>query len=95
VPDAILEGCVAVEDADDFERAVWNGYRAGLADAGWAGDERAVRFAFAATPWLKFGWFDAALAAGTLDEAIAARWRAVRPLIDRLGEEARELASRA
>jgi Phosphotransferase enzyme family len=92
VPDAILDGFVAVEDADDLERAVWDGYRAGLAEAGWAGDERAVRFAFAATPWLKFGWLSPAVVSGTLDEATATRWQGVRPLIDRLGEEARELA---
>lgn len=95
VLDAILDGFVATEDADDLERAVWEGYRTGLCDAGWAGDERAVRFAFAATPWLKFDWLNAALASGAYDEATATRWRGARPLIDRLGEEARELASRA
>jgi hypothetical protein len=95
VPDAILDGFAAIEEADDLELAVWNGYRAGLADAGWVGDERAVRFAFAATPWLKFEWLNPALASGTLDEATVTRWRGARPLIERLGEEARELASRA
>lgn len=95
VPDAILDGFVAAEQVDDLERAVWDGYRAGLADAGWTGDVRAVRFAFTATPWLKYEWLNPALESGTLDEATATRWRGVRPLIDRLGEEARELASRA
>jgi Phosphotransferase enzyme family len=93
VPDALLDGFVAAEEADDLEREVWEGYRAGLADAGWAGDERAVRFAFAATPWLKFEWVRPALASRTLDAATEARWRGALPLIDRLGEEARELAS--
>jgi hypothetical protein len=95
VPDAILDGFVAAEQSDDLERVVWDGYRAGLADAGWTGDVRAVRFAFAATPWLKFEWLNPALASRTLDEATATRWSDIRPLIDRLGEEARELASRA
>ena len=93
VPDAILDGYVAAELGAELERAVWNGYRAGLADAGWAGDERAVRFAFCATPWLKFGWLDAAIGSDTIDETTATRWQGARPLIDRLGEEARELAS--
>jgi Phosphotransferase enzyme family len=94
VPDAILDGFVAIEEADELERAVWTGYRAGLSDAAWAGDERTVRFVFAATPWLKFDWLTPALASGGYDEATAMRWRGARPLIDRLGEEARELASR-
>ena len=93
VPDAVLDGFVGAEQADHLERVVWDGYRAGLDDARWAGDERAVRFAFTATPWLKYEWLSPALAARTLDEATATRWRATLPLIDRLGEEARELAS--
>jgi hypothetical protein len=95
VPDAVLDGFVTPEQADHLERVVWDGYRAGLDDARWAGDERAVRFAFTATPWLKYEWLNPALASGTLDEATATRWRGALPLIDRLGEEARELASRA
>ena len=51
VPDALLDGFVAPEQADELERTVWDGYRAGLADAGWSGDERAVRFTFCATRW--------------------------------------------
>jgi hypothetical protein len=95
VPDALLDGFVVAEQADELERAVWEGYRAGLADSGWSGDERAVRFAFCATPWLKYRWVPPALASWTLDAATQARWRATLPLIDRLGEEARELASLA
>ena len=94
VVDAILDGFVDAEHGDELERAVWRGYREGLAEAGWAGDESAVRFAFTATPWLKFEWVPPALASWH-DEATKARWRATLPLIDRLGEEARELASRA
>jgi Phosphotransferase enzyme family len=93
VPDALLDGFVAPEQADQLERVVWEGYRAGLADGGWAGDERAVRFAFCATPWLKYRWVPPTLEEWTLDEATVARWRGAMPLIDRLGEEARELAS--
>ena len=95
VPDALLDGFVAAEEAAELERAVWAGYRAGLADGVWAGDERTVRFAFCATPWLKYQWVPPALASWPLDDATKARWHATLPLIDRLGEEARELASRA
>ena len=95
VPDALLDGFVAPDQADELELAVWEGYRTGLADEGWTGDERAVRFAFCATPWLKYRWVPPALESWTLDDATQARWRGTLPLIDRLGEEARELASSA
>jgi Phosphotransferase enzyme family len=49
VPDALVDGFVAPEQSDNLERGVWEGYCAGLAHAGWTGDERAVRFAFCAT----------------------------------------------
>jgi hypothetical protein len=92
VPDAVLDGYVAAEQGAELERAVWSGYRAGLVDAGGPGDERAVRFAFCATPWLKYMWLDAALEAWSIDAETETRWRGVRPLIERLGEEARRLA---
>jgi hypothetical protein len=95
VPDTLGEGLLAAEQADELERAVWDGYRAGLTDAGWAGDEREVRFAFCAAPWLKYQWVRPRLASRTLDEATQAHLRGALPLIDRLGEEARELASLA
>jgi hypothetical protein len=95
VPDGLLDGFVAADQADELERVVWDGYGAGFADAGWAGDERRVRFAFCATPWLKYKWVRPALLSWTLDDATQARSRATLPLIDRLGEEARELASSA
>jgi Phosphotransferase enzyme family len=95
VPDTLLDGFAAAAEADRLERTVWDGYLAGLADAGWTGDERAVRFAFCATAWLKYRWLRPYLASRPLDEATQARWRATLPLIDRLGDEARELASRA
>ena len=92
VPDALLDGFVPGEQADELERAVWGGYLAGLAEAGWAGDERAVRFAFTATTWLKYEWLRPALASGTIDAETSATWGRTLPLIDRLGEEACELA---
>jgi hypothetical protein len=95
VPDTLFDGFAAAEEAIELERAVWDGYLAGLADAGWTGDERTVRFAFCATPWLKYHSLRAALASWPLDDATKTRWRATLPLVDRLGEEARELASRA
>jgi hypothetical protein len=95
VPDAVLDGFLAAEEGEKLKRAVWIGYRAGLAEAGWTGDEHTVRFAFCATGWLKYQWVAPALVSWPLDPATKARWRAALPLIERLGEEARELASRA
>jgi Phosphotransferase enzyme family len=94
VPDTLLDDFVPAEEAVELEAAVWDGYRAGLVEGGWTGDERAVRFAFCATAWLKYQWVPPALGSWPLDDATKARWRATLPLIDRLGEEARELASR-
>jgi hypothetical protein len=93
VPDATLDGFVRPDEGAELESAVWHGYRAGLVDAGWIGDEDAVRFAFCATPWLKYEWVPPALASWTLDDGTQARWRGALPLIDRLGEKARELVS--
>jgi hypothetical protein len=95
VPDTLLDGLVAAEEARELERVVWAGYLAGLAESGWSGEERVARFAFCATAWLKYQWVAPALEAWSLDEATKTHWRATLPLIGRLGEEARELASRA
>src|SRR5438309_3595584 len=42
VPDTLLDGFVAADRGAELEQVVWDGYLAGLADAGWPGDERAV-----------------------------------------------------
>jgi len=91
VPDTLLDGFAAAEEADELEAAVWDGYRAGLDDAGWPGDERDVRFAFCATAWLKYQWLPRHLASMPLDDGTRTRWRGALPLIDRLSKEAREL----
>ena len=39
----------------EFERLIWDGYLAGLHLSGWDGDERMVRFVYAATAALRFG----------------------------------------
>jgi hypothetical protein len=46
---------VDVEEARTLDSAVWQGYLKGMRAAGWDGDERAVRFAYAAYPALRWG----------------------------------------
>ncbi len=46
---------IGSEDARSLDCAVWEGYLAGLRTAGWTGDPRAVRFAYAAYPALRWG----------------------------------------
>jgi len=94
VPDTLLDGFVAADRGAELEQVVWEGYLAGLADAGWSGDERSVRYAFAAGAGLKYVWIRARLASGVEPET-ATRWRHVLPLLDELAEEALRLASEA
>ncbi len=67
------------------------GYQAGLADAGWRGDDRLVAFGAAALAVVRWGFFIPTIALGTaLDERrhAGAEQRFKRPLEDLLREEA-------
>jgi hypothetical protein len=92
VPDSLLDVFVPAEDADELERLVWRGYVDGLRAAGWAGEEDEVRFVYAATAGVKFAWIAAYIEMG---HERAHEWRPVVPFLDRMAEEALELASAA
>jgi hypothetical protein len=87
-PDTLLDAFVPAARGAELVRAIWDGYVAGLADAGWDGD---VRFTFVATVALKYAWIPAQLAAGRGRP----EWHDVVPLLDELADEALELASSA
>lgn len=53
--DSVWMGHVAPEQLPALERLVYQGYLAGLREAGWAGEERQIRLAFALTAALRFG----------------------------------------
>jgi hypothetical protein len=59
---------IAGERLPQFERAVLDGYLAGLCDAGWTGDERDVRAAYAAIGALRFGLLAGPVLAQARDE---------------------------
>lgn len=92
VPDTLLDSFVAPGDANALEGLVWDGYVDGLRASNWAGDIEDVRFVFVATMGLKFAWIPAHIALG---HKRAAEWRPVVPFLDRVAEEALELASAA
>jgi thiamine kinase-like enzyme len=105
VPDTVLDFHVGPEHLDDLYDAVAQGYTAGLREAGWAGDGRAVRLPMAATMAAKYAWIGPALARAVAGRhellngrplADTARWWAptVSFLLERAAE-ARELAARA
>jgi Phosphotransferase enzyme family len=83
VADAIADSVLAPELADEAAAAVWQGYAAGLADAGWSGDLDAIRWAYLRGTALRMSWLPR--------EGRA--FRATRALLDRWRDEARELAS--
>ena len=56
VADGIADEAFPAELADEVGDVVWNGYRAGLREGGWAGDECDVRFAFARGTALRLSW---------------------------------------
>jgi hypothetical protein len=79
VPDTVLDFHVGPEHLADLYDAVAEGYTAGLREAGWTGDGRAVRLAMSATMAAKYAWIGPALA-----RAVAGRFEMLngRPLAD-------------
>ena len=55
VLDSIWMFRIESDDLLEYEQFVWQGYLAGLREAGWHGDEREVRFVYAAVAALRFG----------------------------------------
>ncbi len=61
VPDAVLDFHVDPVLIDDLYETVWNGYTAGLRDAGWGGADSQVRLGMAATIAAKYAWIAPAI----------------------------------
>jgi hypothetical protein len=92
VPDTLLDVFVRPDQADALERTVWDAYVDGLRASGWSFDEREVRAVYALTAGLKFAWIPAYIQMGNRRED---EWKPVVPFLDRMAEEALELASSA
>lgn len=61
VAGSVWSGAVAADRARELDRAAFDGYLRGLAEAGWRGDERLVRFGHAASAALRWGLVSPAL----------------------------------
>ncbi|HZQ99304.1 MAG TPA: hypothetical protein VFC93_10870 [Chloroflexota bacterium] len=98
---------VAPADLPALDEALFAGYLAGLRDVGWRGDERPVRFAYAAhaalrnafnavgaTPANEAGRAGALANYGRTWEELAARRADLRPFLLGLADEARALMAR-
>jgi hypothetical protein len=74
---------VPTNDPSEFDRAIFEGYLQGLRHAGWSGDPRIIRFAFAAFCSLKHLLFVIILK-DAADESKHARWEHLfgRPMED-------------
>jgi hypothetical protein len=91
VADGIADGAVAPELADAAAAAVWDGYAAGIAEAGWAVDLEEVRYAYLRGTALRLSWLQGSLA-GVSDPTRRGAWAATIALLERWRAEARELA---
>ena len=90
VPDAIFDGFVALPEAEQAREAVWDGYLAGLADAGLAVDEEELRYVFLAATALKFAWIPGTALARGPDDEIGRRWLEIFPLLVTWADESLE-----
>lgn len=95
--------CADPSELEELDRACFEGYLEGLADAGWRGDERAVRYAYTVASAMRFGL---PVMIDVLDDgsdavsernlgrpmhAIVGNTVALRRYLFRLADEAREL----
>lgn len=65
---------VDAADAPRFGELAFNGYLAGLRDAGWQGDERLVRLGFAASSALRWGIPGLFWLRGTVEDTYPEKW---------------------
>ena len=94
---------IEADSLEDLDAVVFRGYLAGLADAGWHGDPRHVRLAFAVASCLRFGlpvvidlldegsdpWIEGVFGQRMRD--ILSTWIDLRRFLFRLADEARGL----
>jgi hypothetical protein len=90
VADGVADAAIAPEDADAAGAAVWDGYAAGLEDAGFDGNMEEIRWAFLRGTALRLSWLDPAKAR---EDWMREPWRATIALLDRWESAARGLAS--
>ena len=90
VGDGVADDLIRAQQADAAGTAVWDGYSAGLHDAGFDGDVDAIRWAYLRGTALRLSWLDPDRAR---DERMRDPWRAAISLLKRWRGLARELPS--
>lgn len=80
VGDGIADDVIRAEQADAAGAAVWDGYEAGLREAGFDGDVDAVRWAFLRGTALRLAWLDPDRAR---EDRMKEPWRAAISLLNR------------
>jgi phosphotransferase family enzyme len=90
VADGIADKAIEAEHANAAGTAVWDGYSAGLRDAGFDGDVDAIRWAFLRGTALRLSWLDPDRAR---DDWMREPWRAAVSLLQHWREVARGLPS--
>jgi hypothetical protein len=90
VGDGIADDVIRAEQAEAAGTAVWDGYSAGLGDAGFDGDLEAIRWAFLRGTALRLSWLDPDSAR---EDRMREPWRAAMSLLEGWREAARGLPS--
>jgi Phosphotransferase enzyme family len=90
VGDGVADDVIHAEQADAAGTAVWDGYSAGLRDAGFDGDVEAIRWAFLRGTALRLSWLDPDR---TREDWMKEPWRAAISLLKRWREVASGLPS--
>jgi phosphotransferase family enzyme len=90
VADGIADDAVRPEQAEAAATAVWDGFSAGLRDAGFGGDIEAIRWAFLRGTALRLSWLDPDRAR---EDWLREPWRAAISLLNGWREVARGLPS--
>jgi hypothetical protein len=92
VADTVLDGFVPLAEAERLAALVWDGYEAGLREAGHARVEEA-RWAFAAGTSLRLSWVPGWCGLPDADPELSGRYLAFVPLLHEWADEARGIAS--
>lgn len=77
VADGVADDAIRAEEADAAGTAVWDGYSAGLRDAGFDGDIDAIRWAFLRGTALRLSWLDPGRGPWRATIALLNGWREV------------------
>src|SRR6185437_9764631 len=76
VVSTLMRSLAPPEAAEELSAVAWQGYLAGLREAGWQGDERLARLGYAASAVLRWSGFPGLVLQMATDAEQRARWEA-------------------